>query len=376
MSSEGNVVKVTWNQVFAWRLRRQFIDPRGGATTGEIVSRLCGIQAQVASAADIAVAIRQDTTDDGIKRGLADRSLVKTWAMRGTLHLLRSSEVATYLSLIASARTWEKPTWQRAFGASPKDIAALSDAVSGVLDGVALTRDELVTELVADLRFKGMEEQLRSGWGALLKPLAWQGSLCYGPNRGSKITFTTPTSAIPGWQGLPEPDEAAPVAIAAYLGAYGPATPELFDAWLSRNSLRKTTLRRWFKEMGDRLTEVDVEGRKAFIVTEHADELADTRPSEAVRLLGAFDQYILGPGTKDPELLPTQHRSKVSRAAGWISPLVVMGGRIVGVWELEDSELVVSLFPEVQKPPLDALKGEAQQFARASGRSNVSVRLA
>ncbi|MGP4020858.1 DNA glycosylase AlkZ-like family protein [Saccharopolyspora sp. 5N708] len=100
-----------------------------------------------------------------------------------------------------------------------------------------LTREELVTSLLADKRFKGMAEQLSSGWGTPLKPLAWQGVLCHGPNQGGKTTFTSPAGFFPTWRGIPEPDEAAPVAIAAYLGAYGPATPETFDAWLSRNSL-------------------------------------------------------------------------------------------------------------------------------------------
>lgn len=370
-------MKVTWGQALAWRLRRQFVDPRGDASAGEVVSRLCGVQAQVASAAELAVGIRQRTPEiDGIKCGLADRSLVKTWAMRGTLHLLRSGEIGCYLSLIASARTWMKPVWQRAFGASPKDVADLTEAVSMILDGAVLTRDELVTELVADKRFKGMEEHLRSGWGALLKPLAWQGALCYGPSQGGKITFTRPASLIPGWQGLPEPDEAAPVAIAAYLGAYGPATPEVFDSWLSRSSLRKAALRRWFADMGEELTKVEVDGQTGYILAEHADELAGCTPSTSVRLLGAFDQYVLGAGTKDTQLLPAEHRSKVSRPGGWISPIVVVGGRIVGVWELADDDVVVSLFPGVETPSLKALQAEAVQVAQAGGLADLKVRMA
>ena len=266
-------MKVTWDQVLTWRLSRQFVDPRTDAGVGEIVGRLCGVQAQVASAASLAVALRQRVPQvDGVRAGLEDGTLVKTWAMRGTLHVARSSEVGAYLSLIASAKMWTRPAWQRSFGASPEDISALVEAVSELLDGVVLTRDELVGRLVADERFAGMEEALRSGWGALLKPLAWQGALCYGPSRGTKVTFTSPASAIAGWQPLPEPDEAAPVAIAAYLGAYGPSTPEAFDAWLSRGSLRKTVVRGWFEAMGDRLVEVDVAGEPGrYILAEHAE---------------------------------------------------------------------------------------------------------
>lgn len=114
--------------------------------------------------------------------------------------------------------------------------------VSAILDGRVLTRDQLVKEIVADKRFVSMERALRSGWGALLKPPASQGALCYGPNRGKAVTFTSPASLIPNWQPPPEPDEAAPAAIASYLSAYGPATPEAFDAWLTRSGHRKTTV--------------------------------------------------------------------------------------------------------------------------------------
>ncbi|MCI2419488.1 winged helix DNA-binding domain-containing protein [Saccharopolyspora sp. K220] len=368
-------MKITWDQVFAWRLRRQFVALRRDVSAGEVASRLCGIQAQVASAAEMAVGIRQaKPKTDGVRRGLSRHLLIKTWGMRGTLHVFHSSEVGAYLSLMASARTWEKPSWQRAFGASPKEIAELAEAVSSILDGSVLTRDELVAEIVVDKRFRGMAEQLRSGWGTLLKPLAWQGTLCHGPSDAGKIMFTRPANLISDWKGLPAPDEAAPVAITAYLGAYGPATPEVFDAWLSRNSLRKTTLRKWFADLGDKLTEVDVEGQKAVILAEHADELAAAEPNRDVRLLGAFDQYVLGPGTKDAQLLPQEHRAKVSRSAGWISPIVVVGGRIVGVWELSGAELVVSLFQGVKKPSLKDVAAEAAQVAQAAGINAPKVR--
>ena len=52
----------------------------------------------------------------------------------------------------------------------------------------------------------------------------------------------------------------------------------------------------WFDGLGDRLTEVDVEGERAFVMTEHIDDLASTAPTSAVRLLPGFDQYVLGPG--------------------------------------------------------------------------------
>jgi hypothetical protein len=175
-------------------------------------------------------------------------------------------------------------------------------------------------------------EALRSGWGTALKPLAWQGLLCHGPNQGSRVTFTSPASWAPDWLPYPDPDAAARVAIPAYLGAYGPATPTSFGNWLFRSASGRANLRRWFAAVDDLLVPVDVEGVTAYALPEHLDELAASKPSRAVRLLPAFDQYLLGPGTDDPVVLAPQYRPLVSRAAGWIAPIVVSRGRVTGVW--------------------------------------------
>ncbi|WP_069161104.1 winged helix DNA-binding domain-containing protein [Nocardia altamirensis] len=364
---------LTWDQVFTWRLRRQFVEPQAKSVT-EIVRRLCGVQAQVTSAAEMAVALRSAAPESGaLVRELHDGTLIKTWAMRGTLHALTPELATAYLSLLASTRVWEKPVWQRNFGASPEDVAALGVEVRRVLDGKALTRDELVDAIIADPAFDRLGEQLRSGWGALLKPLAWQGFLCHGPAQGTKVTFADPAQLITGWPGLPEPDAAAPLAIRSYLSAYGPSTPEAFDAWLSRGSVRKPVLRRWFSELGDDLTEVEVEGRRGYLCTEHVDELAATKPAKSVHLLGGFDQYVLGPGTADTALLPGDHRAKVSRTAGWISPIVVAGGRIVGTWELDEDAVVVSMFDDAPLPK-KGLGTAVDQLGAALGREALTVR--
>lgn len=368
-------MRVTREQVWAWRLRRQYVAPGGEVGVTDLVERLCGVQAQVTSAAELAVALRSATPEaNAVVRALASGGLMKTWAMRGTLHAMTPGLAAACLSLIASARTWEKPVWQRNFGATPAEVAALTGAVSRILsDGAVLSREELVGALVADAAFRKLGEELRSGWGALLKPLAWQGALCHGPAQGGKVTFASPAGLIPGWSGIPEPDAAAPRAIVGYLGAYGPATPEVFDAWLTRNSLRKTTVRRWFSELGDRLVEVDVAGKPAYLLAEHADELAATKPDTATYLLGAFDQYVLAPGTADADLLPAEYRAEVSRAAGWISPLVITGGRITGTWELAEDAVVISMFGGAPLPKR-GLPAALARLATATGRAKLVAR--
>jgi hypothetical protein len=336
------VITVSWAQVFAWRLRRQYLEPRAGAATATdavaIVRRLCGVQAQVGSYAEQAVAARQRTPDAGsVRAALAGRDLLKTWAMRGTLHLLPPDTAGAFGALIASARNWERPVWQRHFGLTPADMRELGERAATALHGRTLTREELIAELAGHAPYAG---QLRSGWGTALKPLAWQGLLCHGPSEGGRVTFTSPASWTPGWRAYPDVAEAAAVAVPAYLGAYGPATPRVFGNWLGRQAIGLPMLRDWFAAQGDRLVAVDVAGTRAYHLAEHLDELLAIRPSRAVRLLPPFDQYLLGPGTDDPNVLDPARRSQVSRAAGWIAPIVVSAGRVAGVWSGGNGEPV------------------------------------
>jgi hypothetical protein len=94
------------------------------------------------------------------------------------------------------------------------------------------------------------------------------------------------------------------------------------------------------------LTAVDVEGESAYARAADVDELRDTPPSSTVRLLPGFDQAVLGPGTGDTRIVSPQRRSDISKAAGWIAPVVLRGGRVIGVWEADREDIRIRLFAE------------------------------
>lgn len=339
-------------------MRRQFVNPQADVSATDIARRLAGIQAQVASAAELAVVLRQTRPDrEHVAESLwQQQTLVKTWAMRGTLHLLPADEVGAYLALCATVRNWEKPSWQKASGVMPDDLSAIAEAAGAALaGGAALTREELTAAIVDETGSHHLTELLGSGWGPLLKPLAWWGVLCYGPSNGNRVTFVSPAHQIAGWRGLPTVEDAARTVIRAYLGAHGPATAEMFDNWLTRNSSRKKDVRQWFATVADELSTVYIDGVEMYARTDLLDELLATAPTDSVRLLGGFDQYVLGAGTGAAYLIPPEHRSKVSRTAGWISPVVLHEGRVVGVWDVAGGEIAVAPFDDaIPAAPLAA----------------------
>lgn len=364
------LASVSWTQARSWRLERHLLDPIGSLGPHDVVRRLCAVQAQVPSAAELAIRLRQRTSEPGeVGAALAAGELVRTWAMRGTLHLLAPEDAGGYLSLLAAGRTWERPSWIRYFNVRPADWPPLREAVREALDGRVLTREELVGTIIARPAFAHLAQELRSGWGTLFKPLAWQGDLVLGPAQGNRTTFTSPWTASATWGGVPPADEAAPVVIAAYLRAYGPATVEHFAAWLSRGWMGKRILTRWFGELGDRLAAVEVDGDEAFVLAEDLDELLATEPTSGlVRLLPGFDQWVLGPGTDDAHVIPPGRRSAVSRTAGWIAPVVVLDGVVAGTWGLDRDDLRVMWFAEAGRVATRALDAEVVRLGSILGR--------
>lgn len=364
------MVEVSWAQALAWRMRRHELDPIGRLPLPELVRRLCGIQAQVASSAELAVRVRSQAVGAGdVARALAAGDLIKTWAMRGTLHLLTPEDAGACLSLLAAGRAWERPAWQRYFGMDPATMERFRHAVRDALDGRTLTREELIAEVTVMPGLEHIADGLRSGWGTLLKPIAWQGDLCFGPQTGNRVTFMRPDQASPRWAGIPDPDRAGPIAVAAYLAAYGPATTTGFRTWLSRGLIPAKRVNGWVADLGDRVAPVVVGGEAALILAEDLDGLAGTRATRTVRLLGGFDGWVLGPGTDDPHVIAPERRTAVSRQSGWIAPIVVAGGIVAGTWDIEGDVLRVGWFREGSAPPRAALEREAKRLGSILDRS-------
>jgi hypothetical protein len=105
------------------------------------------------------------------------------------------------------------------------------------------------------------------------------------------------------------------------------------------------------------------------VPSDQLDALAAARPSMSVRLLPGFDQWVLGPGTDDERIVPRARRTAVSKTAGWIAPVVVVGGRVCGTWERTNGAVSVDWFAEAGKPPRARLQEEVRRLGRLTGAS-------
>src|SRR6185436_11125033 len=109
---------------------------------------------------------------------------------------------------------------------------------------------------------------------------------------------------------------------------------------------------------------VDLEGETAYIPAEHVDDLMATRRSTSVRLLGGFDQWVLGPGTDDGHVTPATRRRAVSKQSGWIAPAVLVGGVVCGTWVMDGGRVCVSWFAEAGKVPTRSLDAEVDRLSK------------
>jgi hypothetical protein len=138
---------------------------------------------------------------------------------------------------------------------------------------------------------------------------------------------------------------------------------DAFGAWLSGGWFSKRKLRSMFDALDDEITAVEVDGERAFVLAEDLDELASAKPTPAVRMLGGFDQWVLGPGTADGHVTPARRRREVSKQSGWISPVVVSGGVVCGTWERDGDEVGVAWFREAGRMPRHAIQAEVARLS-------------
>lgn len=340
-------------------MRRQLLEPVGEASVADVVRRLGAVPAWPEDLAELAVRTRRERSRPGeVAEAVAQGEVIKTYAFRGATHLVTPEEGGAFLALRAASRMWERATWQRHYELTPEDWPELRRVVRDALSDGPLTRDELVAALTSRRRFRQLGPRL-DGNETLLKALAWQGDLCFGPPRDGAATYRL-LEDNPRWPGLPEPDGAGTWAVECYFRSYGPATPEHLHYWLGEGlGAGRRRVQAWFDSLAGALAEVELDGGTAYLMADDLDELATTRPTDAVRLLPGHDQWVLGPGTADPHVVPAEQRAAVSRGAN----LVVVGGRVAGTWSVKGDDVRIAWFPEAPPADPDAL---AEQVARLS----------
>lgn len=360
---------LSWDQVLAFRLERQFLDeraPKGSLLS--VASALCGLHAQVASSPELALSARVEGLEQGdVQRALEEeRTLVRTWTVRDTLHLVPADDLPLYVAVL---RPLAEPGdgWMHQRGITREQYHRIVENVPRALDGRPRTREQLA-DRVAELAGPDLREAVLTSWGGVLKMSARLGDLSFGPPRGRNVTFVRPDRWLRRKLPTLGPEQARRELMRRVLGAYGVARYDDLKWWLENTRIAKEVL----QSSRDELVEVEVEGRRAWAHEGDLEALTARRRPGGAHLLPSFDPYLVGPRPREA-FVPAEWVSRVFRPQGRIAPVVLVDGRAVGVWshELRGERVRVEVEPFAPLRPRvrEALAGEAERLAVFLGAS-------
>ena len=342
--------KLTWNGVTARRMARSGLtEPATDLGLADIARVMCGAHAQVLSAAELSIGRRiAGATRADVQRALwDDRTLVKTFGPRGTVHLLPTADL---------------PMWTGALSALPSSVPMhpepvrfttdqADEVVAAIGDSLAddeLTVDEL-TEALADRVGPWAVERTMDAfqdkwprWRQLTSTAAHRGVLCFGANRGRTVTYTNPHRWLPGFR----PDDgtaALRTLVTRYLYAYGPATPQHFAKWSNIPPRRAVEL---FDELAGDVEGVELDGQPAWTVA--GDTATPHRVQRGTRLLPYFDAYVVA-GQPREKLYPERAAARGLNPGGQAGnyPVLLVDGVVDGVWhqKLSGRKLAITVEP-------------------------------
>lgn len=324
----------TWAAVGGRRLERNLLaTPSGNAESADVAAAMCGTHAQLMAAAEVSIAIRmaRGTRSDVQAALWRDHSLIKTYGLRGTVHLFAARDLPMWTAALAAVPS-RMGAYPEGIRLSAAESSRIVEAMAAALEDAELTADDLEAEIVSRVGAWAADrsvEAFLSGWPrwrlALYDAVA-QGVVCFGANRGPKVTWTSVRRLIPGFMPM-ERDGAVRTLVRAYLRAYGPSTPHWFARWVAAP-------KRWaddaFNSLGQELTDVDVDGTLAWVLAD--DREVGRRPASGVRLLPYYDAYTIA--WQPRELIFPRRAAERALAAGQAGPIPVLlvDGVVAGVW--------------------------------------------
>jgi hypothetical protein len=345
-------------QAVKLRLFAQRISATTFRRPAEVVAWLGAMQAQDYLGALWAVGLRLEAArESDIERALADRTIVRTWPMRGTLHFIAAADARWVIDLLAPKIISRASRRFRELGLDETTFARARRVLSKRLDGgTGVTRSAVYEALERGKISTAGQRGIHILWR-----LAQECFLCFGPREGKQHTFVLFDQWLPSARALSREEALAELACRYFTG-HGPATTADFAWW---SGLSASDARLAVHVAGRRLDAETIGGRAAWLPRNTAPITAATRSSRAY-LLPAFDEFVVGYADRSAALDPGRTRH-VNTGGGILKPTIVLDGRIVGTWQrrLERGKVVFSpmLFTSVAKPKMRALAAEFRRYA-------------
>jgi hypothetical protein len=297
-------------------------------TPRDVVRHLVAVQAQDYCGGLWAAGLRaRGATERTVEEAIADRSILRTWPMRGTLHLVAAEDARWMLRLLAPRVVASLAGRHRQLELQPADFLRARKAFEKALrDGGMLTREEMYGVLAAARVRPDGQRGIH-----VLQRLAMDQVLCFGPRKGKQQTFVLLDEWIPSQKARPREEALAELALRYFCG-HGPATVQDF-AWWTGLTLREA--RAGLDLTGPRLSSADQQywGPRAGHRT--------ARLNPAALLLPPFDELLVAYRDRGAPLDPVHS----AHLQSLLSPTIAVRGRVVGTWTRARGKDLVRIRP-------------------------------
>jgi hypothetical protein len=356
-------ISLSDEQTLLLRLRAQrlWLPGPAPAAVAQVVEDVCGLQAQDVPAAALAVRVRSVglTASNFDSARHQQRSIIRTWCMRGTLHVVTAEDFAWLVPLLGPHFILQTRHRYKQLGL---DEDTCERGVRTIRDALAaqgpLTRDDLARHLTSHGIPAGGQATIH-----LIRRAALEGIVCIGPDQGAKPTYVLVQDWV-GQERAPTPDAAQAELARRYLEAYGPAGPGDLAVW---SGLGIGQARQAWELIAHQLVQVEIAG-PAWMLKAHADrlhELPDHLP--IVRLLPKFDTYLLGYSSRELVVGP-QHAKRIHPGGGLLYPTLLVNGHAAGVWSAKRRgkrlEVVMEPFAGLTAEIRHGLEAEVADLSR------------
>lgn len=337
------------------RLHNQHIAHHPFETPAEVVRWLGAIQAQDYLGALWTIGLRMNqATEAAIEQAVADRTIIRTWPMRGTLHFVAPEDARWMLNLLTppviarTAARHRQLELDEAVFARSKDLL-----VAALQGGKQLTREEMYAVLE-----RGKISATGQRGYHILVQLAQEGLICWGPRSGKQQTFVLLDEWVPQSRQL-DRDEALAAVATRYFTGHGPATLHDFMWW---TGLKAADARTALDLAAGQLAQDSMDGKSYWMAL---DSPALPSPPPSAYLLPGFDEYLLGYTDRGAALAPQDAPKIHPGGNGVFSPTIVVDGRVVGSWKRTLKKRAVTIEFDPFRPFTDA---EQDAIAEAAGR--------
>lgn len=358
---------MTFLDITRHRLINQQIARPTFAHPCEVVAWLGAVQAQDYLGALWAVGLRMPcATEQIIEQAIADKTIVRTWPMRGTIHFVAPADVRWMLELLTPRVVARRASRLAGLGLDEATISRSADVLAKALQGgKQIPRTELYELLEQAHIATGGQRGLH-----ILGRLAHERLLCFGARAGKQPTFALLDEWAPQAKSMPR-DEALATLAKRYFTGHGPATLQDFMWW---SGLPARDARAGLHAAASQLGHEVIGGQEYYFAQ---DLPAEHQNACDAFLLPPFDEYLLGYKDRSAAIDAKAMARVNSGGNGMFSPIMVIGGRVVGTWKRtfkrDTVEITFSPFASLSAAPRHAFEEAAQRYGAFVGKTVVVV---